>query len=138
MKISTETKFLPLQFNPRNKSESWWAPIWRGLVVDPTGKHYRSMRSAVWLYLYLVVHADRSAGTLFRRTSTIAREMGVPAATIRRWLKVLSMNEYVTKFRVGSTLHIQILRWKQLRHSSAHKLNLLPHAQSRSVYQPDR
>jgi hypothetical protein len=69
---------LPLQFNKRvPRIQSWWAPVWRGLIVEPSGKHYRAMHTAVWLYLYFIVHADRGTGTLFRRINTIAHEMGV-------------------------------------------------------------
>jgi len=109
-----ESTFLPLQFK-RPRSQSWWAPVWRGLVVDETGKHYGAMRSAIWLYLYLVIHADRSEGTLFRKISTIAQDMGCKPATIRRWLAKLSAHNYISRNSTGRALRITVERWKRLR-----------------------
>jgi DNA-binding transcriptional ArsR family regulator len=110
---------LPLQFNTRvSRVQSWWAPVWRGLIVEPSGKHYRTMHTAVWLYLYLIVHADRKTGRLFRRVDTIAMEMGVGQATIRRWLSVLVQRGYVTRRRTGRSLQLEIQRWKRLQSRS--------------------
>src|SRR5205809_822147 len=101
-KAPSDSKFLPLQFKPRLlRRQSWWAPIWRGLIVEPTGKHYRAMRSSVWLYLYFVIHADRATGTLFRKINTISHEMGVKPTTIRRWLAVLVKQGYITRSTTG-------------------------------------
>ena len=47
--------------------KNWWAPIYRGLVCDPGATHYRKMRSALWLYLFLVLHANRRTGLLMRK-----------------------------------------------------------------------
>jgi hypothetical protein len=115
-KAQPESRLLPLRFNKdRPRIESWWAPVWRGLVVEPTAKHYRSMHTAIWLYLYFVVHADRKTGTLFRRIDTIAQEMGVKSSTIRRWFAVLVRRGYVTRKSTGRSVHITIQRWKRLR-----------------------
>jgi len=94
---------------------SWWAPVWRGLVVEASGKHYRAMHTAIWLYLYLLVHADRKTGKLFRRINTIAQDMGVGQATVRRWLAALAKHGYVTRSRTGRALDITIERWKRLQ-----------------------
>ena len=112
----TNSGLLPLQFNKRQpRVQSWWAPVWRGLVVEPTGKHYRAMHTAVWLYLYLIVHADRGTGTLFRRVSTIALEMGVSPTTVRRWLSILVQHGYVARSTTGRSLQLEIKRWKRLQ-----------------------
>jgi len=111
-----KSNFLPLRFkqSPMSK-DSWWAPIWRGLVVEGTAKHYRAMRSSIWLYFYLIVHADRRSGTLFRRIDTIAHDMGVNPATVRRWMLKLASRGYISRQRTGGAIRITISRWKPLR-----------------------
>lgn len=98
--------------NANNKQ--WWAPVWRGLVYDPNGKHYRTMRSAIWLFLYLVVHADRRSGFLVRKIRTIASDMAVPRDAVLRWLNVLRRGGYIRTENTGRCLTIQITRWKPL------------------------
>src|SRR5882762_3470126 len=110
-----DSGLLPLQFSKRlARVQSWWAPVWRGLIVDQAGKHYRAMHTAVWLYLYLIIHADRKTGTLFRRVTTIAQEMGVGPGTIRRWLAVLVQGGYIARRTTGRSLQLEIQRWKPL------------------------
>jgi hypothetical protein len=98
--------------------KSWWAPVWRGLVVDPEGKHCRQMRNAVWLFLHLIIHADRRTGRLKRKCKTIAKEMGVPQKTIQRWLKTLKDGDYIETKNTGRCLEIGIKLWKSLPQSS--------------------
>jgi len=83
-------------------------------LVEKTGKHYGAMHSAVWLYLYLIVHADRKTGRLFRRTSTIASDMGVRPETIRYWMARLKHHGYITSKTTGRALEITVERWKRI------------------------
>src|SRR4051812_23272706 len=78
------------------KPPDWWGPIWRGLPVDPGGKHFHAMHTSVWLYLYLVIHADRATGTLYRLVPRISGDTGIPPRTIRRWLARLKSGGYIT------------------------------------------
>jgi hypothetical protein len=94
--------------------KTWWAPVWRGLVVDLHGKHYRCMKNAIWLFLHLVLHADRRSGRLKRKCKTIAEEMGVPEKTIQRWLKALKDNGYIETRNTGRCLEIGIKLWKNI------------------------
>jgi DNA-binding HxlR family transcriptional regulator len=98
--------------------KSWWAPVWRGLVVDPEGKHCRKMKNAVWLFLHLILHADRRSGQLRRKCKTVAEEMGVPEKTIQRWLKTLKANGYIETKNTGRCLEIGIKLWKNTGRSS--------------------
>lgn len=102
--------------NKENIQKSWWAAVWRGLVADPEAKHYCSIRSALWLYLYLIVHANRKTGELNRRYETIAQETGISKRTIRYWLSVLQRAGYVKLDRSGSApvINIRIQRWKPI------------------------
>jgi hypothetical protein len=95
-------------------NKTWWAPVWRGLVVDPEGKHCRRIKNAVWLFLHLVLHADRRSGRLKRKCKTVAEEMGLPEATIRKWLTTLKKNGYVETQSNGRCIEIVINKWKSL------------------------
>lgn len=93
-------------------NKTWWAPLWRGLVVDPEAKHYRRMKNAVWLFLHLVLHAERRSGRLKRKCKTIANETGVSEKTIQRWLKTLKDGGYIETKNTGRCLEIGINLWK--------------------------
>jgi hypothetical protein len=97
---------------PQAKRERWWGPVWRGLPVEPAGKHYRAMHCSVWLYLYLVIHADRKTGTLHRFVATIASDMGISQRTIRLWLANLKKHQYIETTLTGRAQKISITKWK--------------------------
>jgi hypothetical protein len=103
------------------KPLDWWGPIWRGLPVEPGGKHYRAMHTSVWLYLYLVIHADRATGTLYRLVPRISQDMGIHPRTIRRWLARLKRGGYVVVRLTGRSLHISIQKWKPLRTATSQR-----------------
>ncbi|HZS09343.1 MAG TPA: hypothetical protein VFD58_31200 [Blastocatellia bacterium] len=92
----------------------WWGPVWRGLPVEPTGRHYQAMRSSIWLYLYLIVHADRKTGRLYRLMPTIARDMGIRPRTVRYWLSVLRRHGYVTTIKSGRVVQFRIEKWRPM------------------------
>jgi hypothetical protein len=93
---------------------SWWAPFWRGLFVDAEGKHYRAMGRALWLYGYLIVHANRRTGTLYRAVSTVAHDMQVSTRTIHEWLSVLRHHGYIRTKTTGRALLIEINNWRPI------------------------
>lgn len=97
-----------------NKPKDWWAPLRRGLVVHPEAKHYRRMKSAVWLFVYLLLHADRQSGFLKRKLRTISLDTGIKARTIRGWLRLLKIAGYVETRTNGRCLVIQVTKWKGL------------------------
>jgi hypothetical protein len=98
----------------RDDARSWWAPIWRGLVVDPEAKHYRRMGVAIWLYLYLVIHADRATGRLPLKLATVARQTAIPRRSLERWLWCLREKDYVRVEHTGRRISGVILRWKSI------------------------
>jgi len=97
---------------PPPPQKRWWRAVWRGLVVDAEAKHYRSMGSALWLFLYLIIHANPNSGSLNRKYQTIAGEMGISPRTIRSWLTRLMQHGYVRVTRTGRSQIIHISRWK--------------------------
>lgn len=81
-------------------------------MVDPEAKHYRRMRSALWLFVYLVLHADRQSGLLKRKLKTISLDMGIGERTIRGWLMLLRRSGYIETRSNGRCLIINVTKWK--------------------------
>ena len=107
----SENKRLP----PIHQPKDWWAPIFRGLVMDTKAKHCQRMGSALWLFIYLILNANRRQGYLFRKIKTISTDMGISQRTIRRWLKILKDNGYIKTRRTGRSPFIQVEKWKSLQ-----------------------
>ena len=95
--------------------KQWWAPVWKGLVMDPEAKHYHTMKNAVWLYLYLLLNANRRTGLLKRKIETVGRDMGVTRDTTLRWFKALREGGYIETSNTGRSLTIQVTRWTSRR-----------------------
>jgi len=118
--MNYKTNFHPKIFPQDSKRKTlitksnWWTPLWRGLAVEPSAKHFKAMGSAVWLYLYLLTFANRMTGDLFRRISTVANDTGLSSRTISRWLKILKDGKYVEVRKTGRSLQISITKWKPI------------------------
>ena len=104
-----------------HSSKHWWAPLWRGLVVDPTAKHQWAMRSALWIYLYLLVHADRRTGVLKRKLRTIADDMGIKRSVVQYGMSKLRRGGYLATRNSGRSLEITIAKWKPLSQGTRRK-----------------
>jgi hypothetical protein len=83
-------------------------------VVDPEAKHYRRMKSAVWLFVYLLLHADRESGFLKRKLKTISLDTGIKARTVRGWLSLLKRSGYIETRNNGRCLVINVKKWRGL------------------------
>ena len=105
------SKRLPKSF-PQKK---WWAPLWSGLLVEPTAKHFKAMGSAIWLFLYFITYANRTTGKLFRRRSTLAADLGITLRTVNRWLGVLKQRGYIETSQSERSLVISITKWKPIK-----------------------
>lgn len=80
--------------------------------MDHDAKHYRKMRNAVWLYLYLLLNADRKTGSLSRKLRTISSDMGISKNMIMRWLNILRTEGYIATKSNGRCLSIKIAKWR--------------------------
>lgn len=92
-----------------------WAPVRRGLVVDPEGKHLRRLGRGLGLYLYCLQSVDWQSGIFARKVETIASQMGFPERTIRRWMGRLVAEGYIAIRKNGRALVITVLRWTPIR-----------------------
>ena len=97
------------------KQKQWWAPLWIGLVVDEQATHYRKMKNALWLFLYLMLNADRKTGRVMRKLQTICTDMGLERNMVFRWLKILRQGDYIETINNGRSLEIQIKKWKSVQ-----------------------
>ncbi len=95
-------------------AKDWWAPIWKGLVWDGQAKHYRKMKSAIWLFLYFILCADRKTGAVARKIKTISLHTGFRKEKIARWMNLLRENGYIETENTGRCLLIQIKNWRRL------------------------
>src|SRR5438309_28260 len=102
----------PLSDERKPKRTNWWAAVWRGLVVDREAKHYYRIHSAIWLYLYLLIHAKRKTGLVFKRYATIAADMGVSERSVRNWMARLKRHRYIGLEKTGRTPVVRIQKWK--------------------------
>lgn len=115
--ISPQRLAFPAQrYKPKtnNRSSVWWGPVWRGLFVDPEGKHYRAMGRSLWLFCYLIVHANRKTGTLYRTVSTVQHDMQVSTRTVHVWLALLRQHGYIKTKTTGRALVIKIEKWRPI------------------------
>ncbi|WAC07987.1 MAG: hypothetical protein OS130_01950 [Thermodesulfobacteriota bacterium] len=83
-------------------------------MVDQEAKHYRRMKNAIWLFLYLLLHASREDGHLLRKIKTLSRDMCLRRGMILRWLSLLKKHDYISTKNTGRYLSIQIKKWKAL------------------------
>lgn len=97
-----------------NNQKHWWAPVWTGLVMDMKATHCKKIGNAIWLFLYLVLNADRKNGFLKRKIKTICQDMGVNRDTVLRWLKILKEGDYLATVNTGRYLTIHIKKWKSV------------------------
>ncbi len=97
-----------------NNRKDWWTPVWKGLVVDQEAKHYRRMKNAIWLFLYLLLHANRNDGRLLRKIKTLSQDMCLKRDMILRWLALLKKHDYISTRNTGRYLSIQVKKWKAL------------------------
>lgn len=98
-----------------DKQKTWWAPVWKGLVTDPDARHYRRMKSAVWLYVYLLLNADRRTGFLSRKFITISKDMGLSQGAVKRWMTILRKGGYVATKSNGHSLTIRVNKWRSIQ-----------------------
>jgi hypothetical protein len=96
----------------QGQSKDWWVPIRIGLILGD--RHRKSLKGAVWLFLYLTAHADRETGQLLRKYATVAKDMNTSHKTVQRWMNILRADDYIKTQRLIHGFHIQITKWRQV------------------------
>lgn len=98
-----------------SQQRDWWAKIRAGLFRDPSGKHFKYMGSAIWVYGALHMGADLETGEQFRTYKTISRESGIPEPTVRKMMSRLKDYGYIETRRMARGLHIKITKWEPVK-----------------------
>jgi len=124
--FQTTIKFQPKKFAYKNnqtkikdKTPSWWTPIWAGLAFDEHSKHRRAMGASLWLYLYLLTCVNRKSGLVSRKQKTMAKDTGYPLRTIQRHLKRLLAHGYISFEDSSKTPKICITKWKLFKNQTS-------------------
>lgn len=112
-KISETHKFQSKQKTSKN---SWWFPLWKGLVVDENAKHRIRIGTSIWLYLYLLLLVNRKTGSLSKRQKDMANDLGFSVRTIQNHLFQLKKNGYITIEKQVKMPKIKIAKWKLFNH----------------------
>ena len=89
------------------------AQVRQGLIADPAAKHYRQMRQAIWLYLFLLLAMPVQSGRRLLDAKAIAEAMGLQKATIQSWLGHLRAQGYLSLERQEGRMWIRISKWHE-------------------------
>lgn len=106
---------LGLRTESFREDKDWWAPVWKGLVMDERAAHFQKMGNAIWLFIYFLLNANRKTGILLRKVKTISADTGIHRRRIFEWLTILRDEGYITTKSSGRCLEVVILKWKPLR-----------------------
>ena len=105
-----------LQLKQKPAKNSWWFPLWKGLIVDENAKHRIRMGTSIWLYLYLLFSVNRKTGITYKKQKDMAIELGFSIRTIQKHLLRLSSNNYIIIEKQSKPQKIQITKWKLFNH----------------------
>lgn len=95
-------------------SNPGWGPLWRGLVSDPTAKHYRRLKNGcLWLLLYAITTANPKTGKLVTTWGEIAKETGLSEQHIRSLAGHLRTKGYVNVVPHGQDQVVLVVaKWR--------------------------
>ena len=89
----------------------WWGKVWNDFILDNQNREV--VGQAVWLYLYLTLHANRQSGRLRRKYITIATDMFVSPKTVQRWMSMLRKSGHIKTTRLVTALDIEIVGYNR-------------------------
>ena len=105
----------PNPMSTPNSQQNLFAPVLRGLVVDENARHFRRMKNAIWLFLYLIVNVNKRTGKLDSKIAIISAETGIKEEILRNWLGHLKKHNYVSTQRQKDSLIITISKWRTVQ-----------------------
>ncbi len=89
----------------------FWIYLKREITTEPI--HRARMGECIWLFLYILDHADWETGTVFDwKDAQVAEEMGMPVDTLRRQRMKLQKRGYISCSQSLHSQHILILDWQ--------------------------
>lgn len=78
----------------QKEKPAWHIRLSGHLFKEP--RHLTTIGPAIWLYLYLLLNRDHITLRLNRRINSLSRCLDASEATVKRWLKVLRENRYIS------------------------------------------
>jgi hypothetical protein len=100
-----------------------WIKIHSGLTNDP--KHREEMGIRVWLFMWLVDHADWETGIVEAYTDAwAAEEMEIPARTIEGQRQKLDSSGYIHCHQGQQSQNIRIMRWRNPKLVNPPQINI--------------
>jgi DNA-binding MarR family transcriptional regulator len=105
-------KTLNLQAKKLTRKNSWWIPVWKGLVVDDEAKHRTAMGTSVWLFLYLLFSVNRKTGYTRKKQSEMAADLKYSVKTVQKQLANLKKHGYIEVEPRVKMPKIKISKWK--------------------------
>jgi hypothetical protein len=94
------------------QSNSPISNLLKKLTVDSEAKHYHRLKSAVWLYLFILSSVNPRSGRLMITVPDIAAQTGIKEETVSSWLGHLRKWNYVSAKRQEESLLLKISGWK--------------------------
>ena len=70
------------------------------------------MGPAIWIYLYLLIYADRKTGVVHRTQESMHQDTGYSIRAIQSHLRRLKKYGYIATGRTGRYLKITVSKWK--------------------------
>ena len=79
-------------------------------IISP--KHYESIGPAIWLFMYIIDHADFDTGVMYGyNDADAAEEIGAKKRTVRSWRDKLSEGGYITWKKKPYSLNVTVSNW---------------------------
>ena len=104
-------------------SDKQWIKIHTGLTNDP--QHRAAMGNRVWLFMWLVDHADWASGIVEEYTDAWAsQEMQLSQRTVEGQRQQLERDGYLICHPGFQCQHIRIMRWRNPKEVDAKQINL--------------
>ncbi len=110
--METIQKTLSLQFKKLPRNNSWWIPVWKGLVVDDEAKHRIAMGTSIWLFLYLLFSVNRKTGFTRKKQKEVADDLKLSLKTVQTQLAKLKKQGYIEIEPHAKMPKIKICKWK--------------------------
>lgn len=125
-----------MEENEQKPYKKYFVAVWRGLMRDATAKHYKQMGQAIWLFLNLLMAADKQGYIKAISYKRLNINSGIPVVNLKRYMATLRRHKYVSTRSTGRYLTIQISNWKTIREKKEEMLNIslkFPERNNRSI-----
>jgi len=107
---------------------TWYRTIKADLFTNP--EYRKKLGSAIWLYGYLIMNADRLTGKKNHRVKDMVANLRSNGKQVQRWLRKLENKGKIKTRRLSSGYHIAIENWSDVIHLTGQKCPVTSDEQS--------